>query len=155
MIVKVDALNIEAAARIHSEAWQASHRAFCRRDFVERHTPERQRAYLENKMAHGAAVYMLVADQPVGIVSVTGDLIEDLYVLPDVQNQGFGTELLRFAMAKCDGAPVLWILENNENAARLYRRMGFAETGRRHVIDRGLDEIEFVWTENPVREENV
>ena len=98
---------------------------------------------------------MLVEDQPVGVVSVTGNLIEDLYVIPALQNRGYGTQLLRFAMVRCEGIPTLWILENNENASRLYRRMGFAETGGRHVIAKGLDEIEFAWTGHPDREESV
>ena len=155
MIVKVDASNVPDAARIHAEAWQESHRSFCRPDFVAQHTPERQQAYLEGKMERGSDVFMLVEDRPVGIVSVTGDLIEDLYVLPSRQNQGYGTRLLRFAMARCEGVPTLWILENNENAARLYRRMGFTETGRRQQVTQGLDEIEFARTGDPDGEERV
>jgi GNAT superfamily N-acetyltransferase len=71
-------------------------------------------------------------------------LIEDLYVLPEKQNQGYGTELLRFAIDKCEGNPRLWILENNKGAERLYHRMGFVETGNVNSIDKGLDEIEFM-----------
>ena len=85
---------------------------------------------------------MLVMEEPVGIVSIAGNVMEDLYVLPDQQNKGFGTMLLRYAMAKCAGIPALWILENNLGAKRLYRRMGFMETGRRQPITEGLDEIE-------------
>ena len=46
-------------------------------------------------------------------------------------------------MSQCPGIPKLWILENNIDAERLYRRMGFIETGKRHSITDGLDEIEF------------
>ena len=152
MIVRVDASNLMTAARVHAEAWQDAHRAFCTPDFIALHTPERQRSYLQAKMERGTGVYLLMTDRPAGIVSVTGCLIEDLYVLPSLQCQGHGTRLLRFAMARCEGTPTLWILENNDRAARLYRRMGFMETGRRNEIDRGLDEIEFAWTG---REENV
>ena len=77
-------------------------------------------------------------------MSVTENLIEDLYVFPSEQNKGYGTVLLRFACSKCKDSPTLWILENNSNAARLYRREGFSETGRRNPIDKGLDEIEFI-----------
>ena len=76
-------------------------------------------------------------------MSVTGSLIEDLYVLPERQNQGYGTKLLQFAIQKCKGTPTLWILENNTNAERLYRRMGFKETGNIHAVPNGLREIEF------------
>ena len=94
-------------------------------------------------MSDGTRVFMLVDEKPVGIVSITDNLIEDLYVLPDMQNSGYGTELLRFAISLCTAIPVLWILENNAGARRLYDRMGFKETGRRHSITDELDEIEF------------
>ena len=86
---------------------------------------------------------MLVENGPVGIVSVTGSLIEDLYVLPEHRNHGCGALLLQHALRQCEGRPVLWILENNTGAARFYRRAGFTETGRRNNITEGLDEIEF------------
>lgn len=86
---------------------------------------------------------MLVEETPIGIVSVTGNLIEDLYVLPDKQNRGYGTKLLQYAIEKATDIPTLWILENNIHAERLYRRMGFRPTGRIHSITDGLKEIEF------------
>ena len=78
MIISVDESNLLEAALIHSLSWQDSHRSFCSPDFVAQHTPERQREYLRGKMNKGSAVYMLVKDRPVGVVSVTGSLIEDL-----------------------------------------------------------------------------
>ncbi len=142
MIIPVDQTNILQAAAIHSISWRESHRSFCTPDFIERHTRERQCEYLRNKMNGGTEIYMLIAEKPAGIVSVTGSLIEDLYVLPEMQNRGYGTELLQFAIGLCTDPPVLWILENNSGAERLYRRMGFRETGRRNPITDGLDEIE-------------
>ena len=142
-IIPVDETNILQAAAIHSISWKESHRAFCTPDFIEKHTPDRQREYLLSKMNDGTRVFMLVDEKPVGIVSITDNLIEDLYVLPVMQNRGYGTELLRFAISLCTAIPVLWILENNAGARRLYDRMGFVETGRRHSITDGLDEIEF------------
>ena len=143
VIRPVDESCLPAAGRIHSVSWQESHRAFCAPDFVGKHTPERQTEYLRNKMKNGSRIFMLLGGEPAGIVSVTGSLIEDLYVLPERQGRGYGTLLLRYAMAQCAGTPTLWILENNQRAARLYRREGFTETGRRHRITDGLDEEEF------------
>ncbi len=142
-IVEVDETNTFDAAKVHSLSWQESHRAFCNADFVALHTPERQREYLLSKLKNGYKLFMLLDAEPVGIVSVKESLIEDLYVLPEKQNKGYGSALLEFACAKCAGTPTLWILENNVNAARLYRRLGFTETGRRNVVTTGLDEIEF------------
>ena len=90
---------------------------------------------------------MLVEDIPVGIISVTGSLIEDLYILPDKQNMGYGTTLLQFAIRKCNGTPTLWILENNDRAKKLYHRLGFRETGTVHAVTEGLNEIELAYTE--------
>ena len=147
MIEPVNEQNIDIAAAIHSESWKESHRAFCAPDFVELHSQEHQKEYLLEKMKAGTLLYMLfdeASGKNVGIVSLTENLIEDLYILPAEQNKGYGTKLLRFACSKCPDKPTLWILENNLNAARLYQREGFSLTGRRNNIDKGLDEIEFI-----------
>ncbi|MBE7008511.1 MAG: GNAT family N-acetyltransferase [Ruminococcaceae bacterium] len=144
-MVEVDINNISAAGAVHAAAWQASHRSFCAPDFVAAHTPERQTGYLREKMEKGSRFYLLLVEKPVALVSVTGSLIEDLYVLPERQRMGYGTKLLRHAIKQCDGTPTLWILENNTGAARLYERMGFAPTGGR--TDGGkLAELEYKLT---------
>lgn len=143
MIVFVDQSNIHDAAIIHSVSWQDSHRSFCSADFIAMHTPEHQEAYLQQKIDAGSKVFMLIEQKPIGIVSLKGSMIEDLYVLPDHQNHGYGTILLQFAISECADTPTLWILGNNHRAEKLYRREGFKETGRRNVITDGLDEIEF------------
>ena len=130
------------AARIHSESWKESHRSFCSAAFVEQHTVEAQAAYLRREQYAGKRVFMLIDDSPVGIVSVHGDLIENLYVLPSRQNQGYGTLLLRFAVRQCSGVPRLWILNINEGAYRLYSKHGFKETGNRKQLNDILYEVE-------------
>ena len=146
MIIPVDRSSLPQAATIHSVSWQESHRSFCSPDFVALHTPERQLKYLSDKIVKGSKLYLLVEDAPVGIVCVTGSLIEDLYVLPDKQNLGYGTRLLEFAMGKCERIPTLWVLENNRSAQRLYRRMGFRETGKINAGSGKLTEIEYART---------
>ncbi len=84
MIIPVDETNLLQAATIHSISWKESHRAFCTTDFIEIHTPDRQREYLQNKMNNGTKLYMLVEKEPIGVVSVTNGLIEDLYIVPDI-----------------------------------------------------------------------
>jgi len=144
MIIPVNDRNITAAAAIHSISWKESHRAFCTPDFIEIHSPERQLQYMRDKMNHGTKFFMLIDEDPVGVVSVTDSLIEDLYVLPEKQKMGYGTRLLQFAVGQCSGTPSLWILENNKNAERLYRRFGFTKSGRSNAITDQLAEIEFV-----------
>lgn len=140
-IIDVGEHELDAAARIHSASWQESHRAFCTPEFVAQHTPQRQKAYLRGELEK-KRLFMLVDEAPVGIVSVWGSLIENLYVLPDKQGMGYGTALLEYAMAHCGGTATLWILDNNEGARRLYERHGFRLTGRQNWITQTLSELE-------------
>lgn len=141
-IVPVTEENVAVAGYIHAESWQESHRSFCTEEFVQRHSREAQTEYLRREMAEGKRVFLLLTPKPVGIVSVWGSLIENLYILPQAQNKGYGSRLLRFAMAMCEGTPELWILENNEGARRLYHRFGFRETGRANSLSDTLREIQ-------------
>lgn len=142
MIVAVTKYNIADAAKVHALSWQDSHREFCSPEFIAAHTVQQQEAYLNHELEQGKKVYLLLEDKPVGIVSVWNDLIENLYILPEKQHRGYGTKLLRFALEQCDGAPSLWILENNCRAFRLYTKYGFQKTGKAHVLSETISEIE-------------
>lgn len=146
MIEKVENDTLMKAAVIHSVAWKASHNAICSEEFISIHTPERQKEYLSKIIDDGAVIYMLSNDnKPVGIVSVHGDLIENLYVLPEEQNHGYGTQLIKYAIEKCSRNPKLWILENNFSARRLYERIGFCVTGEKHQLSDTISEIEMIF----------
>ena len=143
MIVEVTPETLPVAGRVHALSWQASHKAFCSPEFIARNTPESHARALAEAMARGQRVWLLTAEgSPAGVVSVDGDLIENLYVLPELQNRGWGSALLRFALTQCGGTPVLWVLSVNEGAARLYRRFGFRETGARHTLSASIYEYE-------------
>lgn len=98
LVMLSDRIGMMHAAIIHSESWKASHKNICSAEFLAIHTPERQRDYLESQIEKGAQLYMLLNEKPVGIVTVRGNLIENLYVLPREQNKEYGTRLLAFAM---------------------------------------------------------
>lgn len=142
MIVRVNEENLTSAAKIHAESWQDSHSAFCSEAFIKQHTAAHQKVYLEKEMRDGKQLYMLIKEFPVGIVSIKGNLIENLYVLPAEQHKGYGTELLLFAVKKCNEKPCLWVLDNNEKAQSLYRKYGFHMTGKRHPLSDQLSELE-------------
>lgn len=147
-IIEVDESNITEAGYIHSESWKESHRSFCSAEFVEKHTPLAQADYLRREIAGGKQLYMLIDEYPVGIVSVHGDLIENLYVLPSEQRKGYGAQLLHFAVRRCVGIPSLWILNTNVTAFNLYFRTGFRVTGKRKDLKIGMYEMEMSMMEN-------
>ncbi len=140
-IVPVGERELAVAGKIHSESWRASH-GFCTAEFVAAHTPEAQTAYLRREIGAGKRLFLLMDGSPVGIVSVWGDLIENLYVRPGLQGRGYGTALLEFAAGQCSGVPRMWVLSNNTRALRLYRSRGFRETGARKELKGGLFELE-------------
>lgn len=142
MIIKVSEENLRNAGYIHSEAWKQSHKAFCSAAFIEKHTTAAQTDYLRNQIRQGKQVFLLVEDIPVGIVSVHNGLIENLYVLPSLQNRGYGTQLLLFAIGQCSQTPTLWLLSNNEGAYRLYTKHGFTKTGQVNHLNETLYEFE-------------
>ena len=146
-IAAVNEENVRAAAEVHAVSWRESHRAVCSPDFVEAHTAERQEAYLRGKLAEGSMIYLLLEDgKALGLVSRSGSLIADCYVLPEEQRKGYGSALLRRAIADCPETPRLWILETNTRAERLYERFGFRRTGKRMEHPGGVDEVEMALT---------
>jgi hypothetical protein len=59
MFIKVSEKNIQEAAEIHSLSWKDSHKAFCSKDFIEKHDAENQIEYLRKEIKFGKEVYML------------------------------------------------------------------------------------------------
>ena len=70
-----------------------------------------------------------------------------LYVLPDAQDKGVGTALLKDAMSDCDKLG-LWSYEANGVAAHFYQLRGFVEVDRTDGAsnEAGLPDIRFEWT---------
>lgn len=140
-IVPVDAQNLQDAACVHAESWRASHREICSAAFVEAHTTERQLRYLQEEQSRGKALFLLLAPDPVGVVSVYQDVIENLYVLPDRQERGYGSRLLDYACSLCR-KPKLWVLNSNTRARIFYENHGFQYTGREKRLSDILIELE-------------
>ena len=140
-IVPVDEKNLADAAFVHAESWRASHREICSPEFVAAHTTLRQTEYLRGELAQGKQLFLLRDPEPVGVVSVWGDLIENLYVRPERQGLGYGTALLEFAVSRCR-EPQLWILSSNEKARRFYEARGFRLIGREKRLSDTLRELE-------------
>jgi GNAT superfamily N-acetyltransferase len=66
----------------------------------------------------------------VGFSLVHEGVLESLYVLPVMQGQGIGSELLVRAKAANPGGLSLWVFEKNSRARELYGRHGFVEVDR-------------------------
>lgn len=142
-IVPVTEDRLPLAGHVHAASWRASHRDVCSPAFVAAHTAQRQTAYLRGEMAAGKQLWLLMDPEPSGVVSVAGDLVENLYVLPGRWGRGYGTLLLEHALRQCRGTPRLTVLSSNERALGWYLRRGFREAGRRPLRG-GLEEIDMI-----------
>ncbi len=141
-ILQVTADNLIQAAEIHAVSWQASHKGFCSPAFVAEHTPERQMQFLQKEMDAGKKLFILVDEKPVGIVSVDGSRIANLYVLPEEQKKGYGSMLLEHAISQCAGVPCLWVLSNNKVAEQMYYKRGFRASGIRKYMSSAIFQFE-------------
>ena len=140
IIEQVTDKNIAQAAYVHRESWKESH-SFLPAEVVAKRTVERQTIYLRSEINSGKKVFLLTDKEPVGVVAVSGNMIDNLYVLPAMQRKGYGSALLNFAISQCDGTPVLTVLNNN-SAIEMYRKRGFKETGNIIPLSSMLWEIE-------------
>lgn len=134
--------NIDIAAEIHSISWKDSHKSFCSEEFVQAHSKERQKRYIQDEIKNGKQFYMLVDDEAKGIVSVKDSLIENLYVLPTEQHKGYGTKLLHYAEVLCKDNPTLWILCNNDIARNFYKKEGYHFTEKENRLTDSISELE-------------
>lgn len=139
-IARVTEDNFCLALEVYSASWKASHADICTADFLER----RDYAYYLRKKMDG--LFLVTDDIPVGIFYARNRAFGDLYVLPERQGQGYGTKALRFAQ-RIEKQLTLTVLSTNEQAIRLYARMGFQFTGCQIPLRDGLLELEMEYRE--------
>ncbi len=65
-----------------------------------------------------------------GVIDIEGCEIKRLFVEPVLQGQKIGTELLHYAIEKCN-AKNLWALEKNTRAISFYTKNGFLKLRER------------------------
>ena len=65
-----------------------------------------------------------------GMIHISEKQILELYVDSFFENQGIGSNLIKFAVEQM-GCAFLWVLEKNINAIRFYQRHGFVITAEK------------------------
>jgi len=87
----------------------------------------------------GVEVYVAEHDGgPVGSVSIAGDFLQTLYVVPASQSTGVGSALHDFALERLRANGTtrakLWVLEENRAAREFYERRGWTLTSETRVV---------------------
>ena len=127
LIIKVTKANIADAAKIYMESWKDSHKDICSFEFIEKHDLDYMIDYLKEKIKTNYNIFIEYNDEkPVGIVGINpaDEEVCLLYVSPEEQGKGFGTELLNFALSKCK-QPYITVLDSNKKAIEFYIKRGF------------------------------
>lgn len=85
-------------------------------------------------------------DQVVGFVGYGRHRLEFLYVDPDFQDKGIGTELMEAALKKLKRPVRLGVFSDNQNAKRLYEKFGFKVVDT--LTERWSDEVPKIYSED-------
>jgi ribosomal protein S18 acetylase RimI-like enzyme len=112
------------------------------------HTPEEDRWFLRERVFPACSVWgAFDGAAMVGMLAFREGWIDQLYVLPDAQGVGVGTELLCIAQDAI-GQIQLWTFQRNARARRFYEARGFAlvrETDGARNEEREPDAL-YLWT---------
>lgn len=89
--------------------------------------------------------------EPVAVMVLSKDDLEQLYVHPDQQGRGVGSHLVRLAQSLRPDGLHLWTFESNLGAQRFYQRHGFIAV--EHTDGSGNDErapdVRYAWQPQP------
>ena len=89
------------------------------------HTPAEDRAFYRSQVFKSCEVWGAERQSKlVGIIAFRRDWIDQLYVLPDAQGQGVGSNLLEIAQGAFPRL-TLWTFQRNLRARRFYEANGF------------------------------
>ena len=94
------------------------------------HTPAEDVAFFSQQVLPTSRVTVAVVDGIVGFSAVADGWLAHLYVAPEWQGYGFGSELLGRAMAENPAGLSLWAFAENRRAIALYGRAGFEQVLR-------------------------
>ena len=120
-IRQLELADMDAAAGVHRTAFDQALPWL-----IGLHTPEEDRWFYRERVFTGCQVHgAFEGGALVAIIAFRTDWIDQLYVLPEVQGRGVGSELLRVAKRAFDCLQ-LWTFQRNLSARRFYEARGFA-----------------------------
>jgi GNAT superfamily N-acetyltransferase len=113
--------DMDAAARVHRLAFDHALPWL-----IGLHTPDEDHWFYRERMFKTCTLWgAFDRDVMTGLIAFHDDWIEQLYVLPEAQGRGVGTELLDVAKRVSERLQ-LWTFQRNARARRFYEARGFA-----------------------------
>ncbi|WP_051950977.1 GNAT family N-acetyltransferase [Actinacidiphila yeochonensis] len=93
------------------------------------HSDEQTLAWIEAVVLPGSTVWVAETAQPaeiVGFAALDGQVLDHLYLRPDVRRRGIGTALLATVKDASAGSLSLHVFQRNDAARAFYERHGFS-----------------------------
>jgi GNAT superfamily N-acetyltransferase len=89
----------------------------------------------------------------VAVLTLDGDDLDQLYVVPEAAGQGVGSALVDLAKDLRPGGLALWTFQSNLRAQEFYRQHGFAEVRRTDGAENEekVPDVRMVWGAHPER----
>ena len=117
---RLELAEMDIAARIHRTAFDHALPSL-----AGLHTPDEDRWFFRERVYSACEVWgAFDGGAMTGIIAFRGGWIDQLYVLPQAQRCGVGTELLQVAQARFDPLQ-LWTFQANAPARWFYQSRGF------------------------------
>jgi GNAT superfamily N-acetyltransferase len=120
MLRRLELADMDAVARVVRTAFDHALPSL-----AGRHTPEEDRLFFRERVFGTSEVWgAFDGAAMIGMIAFREDWIDQLYVLPNAQRRGVGTELLQVAQDSFDRLQ-LWTFQPNQPARRFYEARGF------------------------------
>lgn len=115
-----------------------------RRWFAEVLLPDGQTWVAESELEDGGVI---------GVLTLDGDDLDQLYVVPERAGQGVGSMLVDLAKGLRPDGLELWTFQSNTRAQRFYAGHGFTEVRRTDgaANEERAPDIRMVWDPHPER----
>jgi GNAT superfamily N-acetyltransferase len=121
MLRRLDLADMDAAARVLRTSFDQALPSL-----ASLHTPKEDRWFFHERVFTACEVWgAFDGAVMIGILAFREGWIDQLYVLPNAQRRGVGTELLQVAQNAFDRLQ-LWTFQRNVGARRFYEARGFA-----------------------------
>ena len=137
------ATDAAAIAEVYLDLFHATYR------FPLAHTDDEVRAWVRDGLVPAGMTWVALDpdDEVVGMMTVAGDDLDQLYVRPDRLGTGIGRRLLETARVASPTGLSLYTFQVNDRARRFYERNGFVAIrfGDGSANEERQPDVRYVW----------